>query len=335
VNLLGDHTDYNDGFVLPTAIPQRTTVELAVGSGRHEIFSANLDEVATVSPGEDRRAGFERYVIGCIRELQAEGLPVPPLRIAIRSEVPLGAGLSSSAALEVAVLRAIDRRFEFGLDPVRLAHLAQRAEINHAGVSCGIMDQMASSVITLRGMLYLDTRSMHYKLLPIPNDAAIVVVHSGVERRLSATPYNERRSECRAAADLLGVASLRDVRDPSALRSLPENLRQRARHVVTENARVVQATRADAAEFGALMRASHASLRDDYNVSHPAVDELVRALNADPDVFGARMTGAGFGGACVALVRSACAHEITRRVTEAAGERSWRAIVPPCPLHIP
>ena len=320
VNLLGDHTDYNDGFVLPTAIPQQTVVEAAPDGrdGMHEVYSATLDRMARFDTGA--LTDFARYVGGCVRVLERRGARIPALRLRIASDVPVGAGLSSSAAVEVATLRALDGLLGLGLDPEEVAHLAHRAEVEFAGVSCGIMDQMACSLGRTDRMLFLDTMTLERELLPLPADSELLVMHSGVPRSLAGSDYNRRRAECEAAAAMLGVRSLRMVDDLGAVDRLPSPLRERARHVITENRRVLAARNADATAFGALMTQSHASLRDDYAVSLPAMDALVAALNQEPGVFGARLTGAGFGGCCVALVRPGTGAAIGYRVASYFGE---------------
>ena len=301
VNLLGEHTDYNDGFVLPTVIPQVTRVE--VGQSRDRLFhafSAALDETADFAAGGPVPVGFSRYLHGCIAVLAAAGTPVPPLAMHVSSDVPIGAGLSSSAALEVATLRALRRLLHLDLSDPDVALLAHRAETEYAGVACGIMDQFACSLGNPGSMLLLDTRTLEYRELPIP--AGIIVVDSGTPRSLAGTAYNDRRRECEEAARLAGVPALRDIADPLDLPPLPAPLDRRARHVVSENRRVLAAADASAARFGQLMNDSHASLRDDFEVSTPALDLLAGSLQRQPGVFGARLTGAGFGGACVALV---------------------------------
>ena len=318
VNLLGDHTDYNDGFVLPTAIPQQTTVKVAPSQGMHEVYSATLDRMARFDAGA--LTDFARYVGGCVRVLERRGVKIPALRLHIASDVPVGAGLSSSAALEVATLRALDGLLGLGLDPEEMAHLAHQAEVEFAGVSCGIMDQMACSLGRTDRMLFLDTMNLERELLPLPADSELLVMHSGVPRSLAGSEYNRRRAECEAAAALLGVQSLRMIDNPVAVNRLPSPLRERARHVITENRRVLAARSADAAAFGALMTQSHASLRDDYAVSLPAMDALVATLQQEPGVFGARLTGAGFGGCCVALVRQGTAAATGYRVASCLGE---------------
>jgi galactokinase len=306
VNLLGEHTDYNDGFMLPVATPQSTTVALSrSGDNYFYFYSATLDASVAFPKHGSAPAGFGSYIEGCIRMVEAEGVPVPALRVYCTTDLPVGAGLSSSAALEVATLRALRLLLGFELDDVKLAQLAQRAEIDYAHVNVGIMDQMASSLADLDHMLFIDARTLEHRLAALPAGAGLIVVDSGVPRKLAGSKYNERRAECEEAARKLGVESLRDVRDPQAVEQLPPPLRQRARHVVRENLRVLEAIGGiDARRFGELMNASHASLRDDYEVSIPELDELVGLLRDQPGVYGARLTGAGFGGACVALCHS-------------------------------
>jgi galactokinase len=318
VNLLGEHTDYNEGFVLPTAIPQQTIVQLGVNpDSHHHFYSQELDQHVTLNPADPVPEGFASYIIGCIEMLEAEGIPVPPLNGFINSSVPIGSGLSSSAALEVAVLRALRSLLDLDLDDVRIAQLGQQAEIQYAGVQCGIMDQMASSLADTEHLLFLDTRSLDRKVLPFPEGAEIIVMDSGVPRSLAGSGYNQRRSECEAAAQQLGVTALRDVTDPQAVEVLPEPIRRRARHVITEDNRVLDVLNGvSAEEFGELMNASHISLRDDYEVSVPPLDALVDLLQNSPGVFGARLTGAGFGGACVALVEIGKGKAIAQQVLD-------------------
>jgi galactokinase len=309
VNLLGEHTDYNGGFVLPTAIPQRTRVSVRrATSDTFSVYSANLDKLSEFTLGSAPAQQYALYPYGCIQVLSECCGGIPPLDIHVASDVPIGVGLSSSAALEVATLRTVRSLLALDIDDVTIAQLAQRAEVEYAGVSCGILDQMASSLLAPGSMLFLDTRSLQRELLPLPADAEILVLDSGLSRSLASSGYNERRAQCEAAARLLGVPQLRDVADGTRLDALPEPLRQRARHVLGENARVIQALAAPCARtFGALMNASHASLRDDYEVSTPELDRLCSLLHEDDRVFGAKLTGAGFGGACVALCRTGAA----------------------------
>ena len=336
VNLLGEHTDYNDGFMLPVATPQRTAVGMAASADAdYHFYSATLDEFVAWSGNAAPTTGFARYIAGCIDLVAARGITVPPLSVHVSSTLAVGAGLSSSAALELATLRALRQFLQIELDDVTLAQIAQQAEIRYAGVNCGIMDQMASSLADEAHMLFLDARTLATRLLPLPADSELVVIDTGVARSLSATGYNARRVECETAARMLGVKALRDVTDPATVESLPEPLRQRARHVVRENLRVLAACGdVSAADFGKLMNASHASLRDDYEVSVPALDELTALLQAQPEVYGARLTGAGFGGACVALCAAGHGAAVGARVlalydaNPAAGTRRGRLLIP-------
>ncbi|GAB4237420.1 MAG: galactokinase [Elainellaceae cyanobacterium] len=318
VNLLGEHTDYNDGFVLPTAIPQQTIVQLGLSTDdRHHFYSQELDQQISWAATDVSPSSFAKYLVGCIRSLEQEGVTIPPLNVWVHSDVPIGAGLSSSAALEVAMLRGLRSLLQLDLDDVRIAQLGQQAEIQYAGVQCGIMDQMASSLADTEHLLFLDTRSLDRQILPLPNRAEILVMDSGIPRQLADSGYNQRRAECEAAAQQLGVKALRDITDPAQVESLPEPMRQRARHVVTEDNRVLEAKQGVSVQrFGELMNASHASLRDDYEVSVPGLDHLVALLQQTPGVFGARLTGAGFGGACVALVETGKATSIAHQVLE-------------------
>lgn len=303
VNLLGEHTDYNDGFVLPVALSQRTRAEVArTASGAFDFCSVDIPARLRLADGRNAESDFGRYVQGCVAVLQSRGITVPGFALRVESTVPIGAGLSSSAALLVAVLRALRQLLGFEMDDVELALCAQRAEVEYVGVRVGVLDHMACSLASADQMLFLDTRSFERRLLPLPAGTRIAVIDSGTRRALTHTAYNQRRSECQQAAALLGVASLREISDAVLASALPSPLDRRVRHVVSENARVLEAIGASAQRFGELMNASHASLRDDYEVSTPALDALATSLQHQPGVLGARLTGAGFGGACVALI---------------------------------
>jgi galactokinase len=329
VNLLGEHTDYNDGFVLPTAIPQQTTVAIGLSPNeRHHFYSVELEEWVDVDPLQSAPPGFGRYIDGCIRVLNQAGHPIPPVNVFVTSSVPIGSGLSSSAALEVATLRGLRSLFSLDLNDVQIAQLGQQAEIQYAGVSCGILDQMAASLADRDHMLFLDTRTLDRQILPLPAGTDLIVIDSGVARSLATSGYNQRRAECEAAARQLGVKALRDVTDPQIAEQLPDPLRKRARHVISENNRVLKVLTGISAEaFGELMNASHASLRDDYEVSVPALDILVDILQSTPDVLGARLTGAGFGGACVALAREGRGSSIAQLTLERYNQAGYNGRV--------
>lgn len=308
VNLLGEHTDYNDGYVLPTAIGLCTEVALARrADGRVAVESESLRERGAYVLGQEARTGgFIDYVAGVTRSLAEHGFHVEGFDALVRSTVPVGSGLSSSAALEVALLRALRVRFALSFDDATLAKLAHWGETRHVGVPVGMLDPMACSLADEHTALFIDIRTLAYERLPLPEAAEIAVVDSGVAHEHASGDYRTRRDECQRAAALLGVAALRDA-TLDRLGVLPEPLRRRARHVITENERVlvgVQALRdGDAERFGLLWWASHASLRDDYEVSVPAVDAIVDRARHVPEILGARITGGGFGGAVVALVR--------------------------------
>jgi galactokinase len=332
VNLLGEHTDYNDGFVLPTATPQHTRVHVAPApASRFRLYSADLRERVELTPGEPPDSGFARYVHGCIEVLRERGVAVPPLDMLIASDVPIGVGVSSSAALEVAVLRALRAFLNLPFSDLELAKLAHRAEVEYARVRCGLLDQMASSLGSPGSMLFIDTRTLEYRALPLP--ATVLVIDTSTRRSLANTAYNARRAECEKAARLLGVSALRDVVDPERLHALPPPLDRRARHVVTENQRVLSALAVDAQHFGALMNASHASLRDDFEVSTPALDALADALQRQPGVYGARLTGAGFGGACVALAQQDETEQAATAALRAMSALGWEGRVLVGPDH--
>jgi galactokinase len=236
------------------------------------------------------------------------------------------------------VLRALRDAYGLTLDDVKLALLGQRAENEFVGARCGVMDQMAASLADGSSALFLDTRSLEYRRVPLPAEADLVVIHSGVSHEISGGDYNTRRAECEEAAHLLGVPQLRDltVADAGRVNALPEPLNRRARHVMTEDARVLAAVTAlesdDLVRLGQLFEESHASMRDDFEVSAPDVDSLVAIAQAEPVVFGARMTGGGFGGSIVALAHSGEGRRVGERIAAAYAERSGREptlLVPP------
>jgi galactokinase len=353
VNLIGEHTDYNGGLVLPLAIPQRTYVALAPRrDDRVRVVTAAPaitadDRRADYALGDERRTGrWTDYVQGCTAALAARGHRVGGFDAVITSEVPVGAGLSSSAALEVALLRGLRAAFGLALDDVALALLAHGAEYEFVGARVGIMDQMAASLADEGTALFLDARSLAYERVRLPATVELAVIDSGVPHRHADGGYNARRAECERAAELLEVASLRDVDDAGLARAarLPPPLPRRVRHVVTENGRVLAAVEAlrqgDLDRLGRLLGAAHASLRDDYEVSTPEIDLLVTRAAADPDVVGARLTGGGFGGAIVMVAARGRAAAAAARVAAAYHGPGGRVLVPrptsgPSPARTP
>ena len=344
VNLIGEHTDYNDGFVLPTLIPQATHVTLAPRDDRRaRVFSTirASEGIVEYDLGKEQHTGrWIDYVQGVTFVLARAGFPLTGFDVWIDSDVPLGSGVSSSAALEVAMLRALREANGLAFDDVRLARLGQEAENDLVGAPVGIMDQMCASLADERSALLLDCRSLHYERLPLPEHADLIVINSGVAHRLAAgdSGYATRRQQCEAAAHLLHVASLRDLTmaDLPRAMDLPEPLGRRVRHVITENARVLEAASVlragDVVEVGRLFTASHASMRDDYEVSATEVDLLVDIASADDDVHGARLTGGGFGGSIVAFARHATGPVVAARVAAEYARRSRQTptiLVPP------
>ncbi|MFG3419655.1 galactokinase [Micromonospora sp. NPDC048063] len=339
-NLIGEHTDYNDGFVLPFALPLRTVVAAAPQPGEcwtvwselsGETIAFDADEVA----GPGRVTGWGAYVAGVVWALREAGHAVPGARLAIASDVPLGSGLSSSAALEAAVLAALVDLGGLDLPADRQPRLAQRAENGYVGAPTGIMDQ--SAVIRCRAghALFLDCRDESVEHIPFDLDAAglaVLVVDSRAPHRHADGEYAARRRSCEAAAGLLGVAALRDVPTDGladALARLDDaETRRRVRHVVTEDQRVLDTVALLRAgkvrEIGPLLTASHASMRDDFEITVPEVDTAVEAA-LSAGALGARMTGGGFGGCVLALVDAERADTVAAAVTTAYAERGFAA----------
>jgi galactokinase len=310
-NLIGEHTDYNGGYVLPMPLDCATTVtaERSGEDGAILIESRTLKETARMTGDWTARGDWTDYAVGCLVMLRQRGVAVPGLSLLIDSTVPMGAGVSSSAALEVATLKAVRALLAIEIDDVALALLAQRAESEFVGVPCGIMDQMIAALGRPGEALLIDTSDLTRRPVPLPHGHVFAVLHSGVAHRLSESGYADRRRDCLDAARELGAASLREVSpDDERIRLLPEPLPRRVRHVLSENARVLAMARAlqagDIERAGRLMLESHASQRDDFEVSIPEIDALVAAAMRHGAI-GARLTGGGFGGSIVALLRGA------------------------------
>jgi galactokinase len=319
VNLIGEHTDYNDGFVLPATIPQRTAVELdAREDDRVLVSSDGFGTVAYMLRREERANDWGDYLRGVTWALADAGHAVRGFDARITSAVPPGAGLASSAALEVALLRALRTTFELPLSDAALALIAHRAEREFVGAHVGTMDQLAASMGVDGEALFIDTRSGMIERIALPRSLALIVIDSGTRHDHARGAYNTRREECEHAARLIGVRALRDAteRDAAALEHEHPLLAQRARHVIGENARVpafVTALRSgDAAACGRLLDESHRSLRDDFAVSTPEIDTLVALLRGQPGVYGARIVGGGFGGSVLAVATPASAPQAAR-----------------------
>jgi galactokinase len=337
VNLIGEHTDYHQGFVLPTVIPQSTHVQVTARSDRL------VRVVSREKPGDDREytLGAERptrdwidYIQGVTVALSGQSPRLPGFDLVVESDIPLGSGLSSSAALEVSVLRALRTLYDLPFDDVELARLAHRAETEFVGAPVGIMDQMACSVGRPGEALFLDTRSLAFEHVPLPQTAELIVIDSGIEHHHASGAYATRRRESFMAATMLGVTYLRDVpleQLPRA-RMLPDPLGRRACHIISENQRVLDSVGAlrarDLPAAGRLFSASHGSMRDDYEISTAEIDRLVELGCADRDVYGARLTGGGFGGSVVMLARAGSAQDVVSRVLREYGDGRAATLLP-------
>ncbi len=341
VNLIGEHTDYNLGFVLPMALELACYTAAAPRPDRRlRVFSENYGE-AREWPVEDLSAAaptghWSDYPLGVARELVRAGFAVRPANLLVWSTVPPGSGLSSSAALEVSVaLALLEGR---PIEPLELVKLCRRAENEFVGAPCGIMDQYVAVFGRKGAAIRIDCRSLEHEAVQLPAGVAILAVNSMVKHQLGSSAYPERVAQCREAAARLGVPSLRDAtleRLEQARAALPELVFRRARHVVTENARVEEFTAAcaagDLAAMGRLLAASHQSLRDDYEVSCEELDFLVETALAIPGVLGARMTGGGFGGCTVNLMEAGAEERFRSNIAEAYRRRFGReAQIYPC-----
>nr|WP_205864355.1 galactokinase [Planosporangium mesophilum] len=337
VNLIGEHTDYNDGYVLPFALPQVTAAAVLPADAGWTVCSEGHD--GAVSFGEDdlKPGGvtdWAAYVAGVVWALREAGVDVPAARITIASDVPVGAGLSSSAAIECAVMAALVDLAGASVPDQKLVRLAQRAENEYVGAPTGIMDQSASTLSRAGHALFLDCRTLDVEHIPFDVAAAglaVLVVNTNAPHRHVDGEYANRRAACEAAARVLGVAALRDVSAaalPGALARLDEVSARRVRHVVTENQRVldtVDLLRAgDIAGIGPLMTASHESMRDDFEITVPEVDTAVSAA-LEAGAYGARMTGGGFGGCVLALVDASRAEAVSSAVASAFASAGFTA----------
>ncbi len=331
VNLVGEHTDYNHGFVLPMAIERHTVFAGARNAGKHAVIhSMTTGETATFSlrepipPGEP---AWSNYVRGVVAGFQQRKVKVPGFEAVVESTVPFGGGLSSSGALEVAAATFLETLDQHPIDPIEKALLCQKAEHDFARVPCGIMDQFTSILAKADHALLLDCRSRQITCVPMNDpDVTVLIINTNVRRKLADGEYARRRSQCEQAALVLGVPSLRDATAKS-LKSAEARMEglvfRRARHVVTENERTIKAAEAiqhtDWLAAGQLMYASHDSLRDDYQVSCRELDaivEICKTIGVVGGILGCRMTGAGFGGCAVSLVKTEAVKNITKKIDE-------------------
>ena len=336
VNLIGEHTDYNDGFVMPVAIDFSTWAQVSpLDSRKLQILSENYGEEIEVDlddPALAPRDHWSDYPIGVAVVLERAGHRLRGARLELRGEVPIGSGLSSSAAIEVATACALVANSGLEIDRRELALLCQRAENEFVGARVGIMDQFVSLFGQEQKALLLDCRSLEYRLLPLPDNVRLIICNTMVKHALASSAYNERRAQCEAgvkhlAQFLPGITALRDVTSEQLEQyreGLPGVVYRRCRHVITENARVLAAgealERGDLHGFGQLMGESHASLRDDYEVSVKELDLMVALAGTVDGVYGARMTGGGFGGCTVNLVRTEMVEEFRAHVSQSYEE---------------
>jgi galactokinase len=312
VNLIGEHTDYNDGFVLPLAIDRAAWIALSPRADSEvHVSSIEFGDAANFTLGRLERGGpaWVEYLKGTAWALENAGHRLTGWEGVISSDVPIGAGLSSSAAVELATARAFAAVSGIEWEPGAMALLAQKAENEWVGMNCGIMDQMISAVGLEGHAVLIDCRTLATRAVPVPESMVVIIMDTATRRGLVDSAYNERRAQCEAAAEFFGVPALRDVTiEMFEARSheLDPTTARRARHIITENARTLAAAdamaRGEGEKLGALMDESHESLRDDFEVSSPALDTIVEIAQAEPGCYGARMTGAGFGGCAVALV---------------------------------
>jgi galactokinase len=341
VNLIGEHTDYNGGYMLPTTLPLETSVELKTRAHR-TVMARSLDlptgsSTAFEIGNERPQRTWIDYVQGVTWALRDHALGMSGFELVVTSTVPIGKGLASSASLEVAVARALNTAFALGLTDLDIALLCHRAETVFVGAPVGVMDQMVCSLGSRAHALFLDAATLQAEQIPLPAHVEVGVVDSGLSHSHASGEYRTRRRECEEAAALLKVRWLRDLTldDLPMLAELPAPLDRRARHVVTENARVLAAVealrRGDAISLGNLFLESHASMRDDFEISTPEIDRLVKIAAHHPAVLGARLTGGGFGGAVVILCAAESARSVTDRTADAyraATACNGRALVP-------
>lgn len=329
VNLIGEHTDYNDGFVLPCAIDREAVVAIGPAPGRAitavaSDFGDHRDSFALDEPIAHADADWANYVRGMVQSLLDDGLELVGANLAIAGDVPLGSGLSSSAALEIAVGNALAEFSGHRVDPTRMAKLAQRAENDFVGCACGIMDQLISARGEADHALLIDCRSLDYTPVAIPPGLSIIIAHSGIRHAHAGGEYNDRRQQCELAARHYSVKALRDLsfeQLEAGKGGLDDISYRRARHVVTENARTEAAAAAlrngNLERLGALMTQSHASMRDDFEITVPPIDQLAAIMAAPLEgQGGARMTGGGFGGCVIAIAPDHKVPRVVRAIAE-------------------
>ena len=331
VNVIGEHTDYNDGFVLPMAIERYTVMAADISQSSapriliHDSRARDTAQIDVSKPIAKADPRWSNYIRGVAAGFQNRGVKIPALEVALVSTVPLGGGLSSSAALEVCAATLLETVTGTKLDPIEKALLCQKAEHEFAGVPCGIMDQFVSVMGQKNHLLLLDCRSRQTELVPLNDPSvALLIINTNVKHELSGGEYAQRRAQCETAAKILGVPSLRDATADAlerARRQMDLFVFRRARHVIGEIERTLQAAQgirnSDWPAVGRYMYASHYSLRDDFEVSCKELDavvEICQSIGFPGGIYGCRMTGGGFGGSCVALVEADAVDAITKQI---------------------
>jgi galactokinase len=338
INLIGEHTDYNDGLVMPIALRLGVTVD----ARSRDDAKVQVTTDAAVAPreasyqlgAEEKNGTWVDRVRGITATLRQQALPIGGFDAEMKSDLPLGAGLGSSAAFAIALLRSLSALFDLGLDDARVAQIAHQAETEFVGARAGMLDQLASVYGRPSEALFIDMRDQATRTIPLPPSIQLAVIDSGTRHEHATSGYNRRREECEEACRHLGIASLRELDGrplDTILERLPPPLDRRVRHVVTENARVREAGAAldarDDARLGELLNASHRSLRDDYEVSTPELDRLVDLATA-AGALGSRLVGGGFGGSIIALARRGMAKDLAAQVVDGYGGGRLVAVVP-------
>ncbi len=329
--LLGNHTDYNEGYVLAIAVDRGTTLTGRTRDDRMlELTSRDLTEQVRIDLDQlaaEKVAAWSRYTLGVVDVFRRQGLPLGGFTAEITSTLPMGAGLSSSASLENAAVLFLLQAFGGTLPPIQMAQFSQMAEHDFVGVRCGLLDQLASLMSHANHATFIDCRTFAVRHLPLSDHVSFVLAQSGVKHSLVAGEYNERRSDCEAAARALGVKALRDATTAQLIErrcELPDRIYKRARHITGENERVLAGSQAleagDLAAFGKLMYESHESSRVFFENSCPELDALVETARHTPGVYGARLSGGGFGGATINLVERGREEEVVRVLTSVAPE---------------
>ncbi len=324
INLIGEHTDYSDGYVLPAAINLGISIALSPRDGETlQLYSIDFEQNIMIDLNDMQKegSGWQEYIKGVAWVLKEEGYPVSGWQGVLSGNIPIGAGLSSSAALEIATLEAFSRIGDFSLSPETMAKLGRKAETGWVGVNVGIMDQLISAAGRANHAVLLDCRTLDFEYVPVPEEISIVVLDTKTRRELSNSAYNTRHKEVRQAARALGVEVLRDASLQELnynKENLPENVYKRARHVISENERVHEFSKAmrigKIEEMGRLINLSHQSLRDDFEVSSDELNMIVTIAQEQSECLGARMAGAGFGGCALALIKQSSDQNFTSKV---------------------